>query len=173
MPRSSHCSYLFAEQMNMEVLFGPHEWPAEENMKRWEMVSPEARYIFARKSSVPDEANSSASFIVDPVVAFVHFRFGLEHEVPVLYIYETQLEKSVQGKGLGKFLMQLLELVARKVSFPAYLRFRVIIVTCFANVRRITLHIYSRCRKKRLAFPDMILNLYCSEQYESSTSGCA
>ncbi|KAG0604358.1 hypothetical protein M758_10G165900 [Ceratodon purpureus] len=106
--------------MNMEVLFGPHEWPAEENMKRWEMVSPEARYIFARKSPVPGEADSSASFS-DPVVAFVHFRFGLEHEVPVLYIYETQLEKSVQGKGLGKFLMQLLELVARKNNMRAVL----------------------------------------------------
>jgi GNAT superfamily N-acetyltransferase len=119
--------------MNMEVLFGPHEWPAEENMKRWEMVSPEARYIFARRSSVPSEANSSASFS-DPVVAFVHFRFGLEHEVPVLYIYETQLEKSVQGKGLGKFLMQLLELVARKVLLPTKLSSGVFPVTCCAHL---------------------------------------
>ena len=105
-----------AEQMNMEVLFGPHEWPAEENMKRWEMVSPEARYIFARKAPGSEVSNnsSSSSSSSDPV-AFVHFRFGLEHAVPVLYIYETQVNKSVQGKGLGKFLMQLLELVARKV----------------------------------------------------------
>lgn len=112
-----------AEQMNMEVIFGPHEWPAEENMKRWEMVSPEARYIFVRHSSAPGEGNSSASRTSEggPMVAFVHFRFGLEHEVPVLYIYETQLEKSVQGKGLGKYLMQFLELVARKVPFSTNL----------------------------------------------------
>lgn len=105
--------------MNMEVLFGPHEWPAEENMKRWEMVSPEARFIFVRKSTPTIEAGSSDEG--HPMVGFVHFRFGLEHEVPVLYIYETQLEKTVQGKGLGKFLMQLLELVARKNNMKAVL----------------------------------------------------
>ena len=50
-----------------------------------------------------------------PVVAFVHYRFVVEEDFPVLYVYELQLEKCVQGKGLGKFLMQLLELIACKV----------------------------------------------------------
>lgn len=120
----------------MEVLFGPHEWPAEENMKRWEMVSTEARYIFVRNSSAAGEGNSSASRASEggPMVAFVHFRFGLEHEVPVLYIYETQLEKSVQSKGLGKYLMQFLELIARKVGFYTKLRF-------FAFIAQLVLHL--------------------------------
>lgn len=103
----------------MEEVFGPHEWPAEEDMKRWEMKSAEARYIFVRNNSNESHSSAASGHVV-PIVAFVHFRFGLEHEVPVLYIYETQLEKSVQGKGLGKYLMQLLELVARKVQLSTH-----------------------------------------------------
>lgn len=106
--------------MNMEEVFGPHEWPAEEDMKRWEMKSAEARYIFVRNNSNEGHSSAASGHVV-PIVAFVHFRFGLEHEVPVLYIYETQLEKSVQGKGLGKYLMQLLESVAQKNNMKAVL----------------------------------------------------
>ncbi|XP_021802485.1 N-alpha-acetyltransferase 40-like isoform X2 [Prunus avium] len=54
---------------NMEGPYGS-EWPAEEKVKRREMVAPEAHYVF--------------------------------------------LEPHVQGKGLGKFLMQLIELIACK-----------------------------------------------------------
>jgi GNAT superfamily N-acetyltransferase len=50
-----------------------------------------------------------------PLVGFVHYRFVLEEDVPVLYVYELQLESCVQGKGLGKFLMELIELIAQKV----------------------------------------------------------
>jgi GNAT superfamily N-acetyltransferase len=49
------------------------------------------------------------------LVGFVHYRFVLEEDVPVLYVYELQLESRVQGKGLGKFLMELIELIAQKV----------------------------------------------------------
>jgi hypothetical protein len=38
-------------------------------------------------------------------------RFDLEDDVPVVYCYELQLEEAAQRKGLGKFLMQLLELI--------------------------------------------------------------
>jgi len=34
-----------------------------------------------------------------------------------LYIYELQLEESIRRKGLGKFLMQVCELIARKQQF--------------------------------------------------------
>ncbi|KAJ6835879.1 N-alpha-acetyltransferase 40 [Iris pallida] len=50
----------------------------------------------------------------DRVVGFVHYRFIVEEDIPVIYVYELQLESCVQGKGLGKFLMQLIELIARK-----------------------------------------------------------
>lgn len=49
-------------------------------------------------------------------VAFSHFRFDYEDEkkMNVLYMYEIQIEKRVQRKGLGRFLMQILELLAIK-----------------------------------------------------------
>lgn len=107
---------------------GPYgsEWPVEEKIKRREMVAPEARYIFVRSSSPNASLNEkhvnnkekmiSGHWIGDgdPVVAFVQYRFVIEEDVPVLYVFELQLESSVQRKGLGKFLMQLLELIAHK-----------------------------------------------------------
>eukprot|EP00268_Persea_americana_P004712 TRINITY_DN11525_c0_g1_i10.p1 TRINITY_DN11525_c0_g1~~TRINITY_DN11525_c0_g1_i10.p1 ORF type:complete len:258 (-),score=59.80 TRINITY_DN11525_c0_g1_i10:58-831(-) len=110
-------------KVNMEGPYGP-EWPTEEKVKRREMVAPEARYIFVRKTSNANtnetlsKAEGEMTFTRwmgdgDPVVGFVHYRFVIE-EVPVVYVYELQLEPCVQGKGLGKFLMQLIELIARK-----------------------------------------------------------
>ncbi|KAM7253893.1 hypothetical protein ACFE04_013943 [Oxalis oulophora] len=79
-------------KLNMEGPFGS-EWAVEE-----------------KTSHCKEEAG--------PMVGFVHYRFTVEEEeVPVLYVYEIQLESRVHGKGLGKFLMQLLELIARKVLF--------------------------------------------------------
>lgn len=108
----------------MEEPYGPEEWPAEEKSKRREMVSPDARYIFVKQACSSSGAASSEATSKDllwksegdPVVAFVHYRFVVEHDVPALYVYEIQVEQVVQGKGLGKFLMQFLELIARKVG---------------------------------------------------------
>lgn len=98
-------------KVNMEGPFGS-EWPAEEKIKRREMVAPEARYIFLRETP---HADSDAK----PFVGFVHYRFVVEEDVPVVYVYELQLEARTQGKGLGKFLMQLIELIARKTHMGA------------------------------------------------------
>lgn len=111
----------------MEGLYGS-EWQAEEKSKRREMVSPEARYLFAYESPNTD-ANEISNLVEtrssytdhasdkDPVVGFVQYRFTIEEEIPVLYVYELQLEPRVQGMGLGKFLMQLIELIAREVMY--------------------------------------------------------
>ncbi|KAH7529293.1 hypothetical protein FEM48_Zijuj05G0169200 [Ziziphus jujuba var. spinosa] len=112
-------------KVNMEGPYGS-EWPVEEKVKRREMVAPEARYIFVYEASDAGQCESltmhsaekrtSASCLKhkEHMVGFVHYRFILEEEVPVLYVYELQLEPHVQGKGLGKFLMQLIELIAQK-----------------------------------------------------------
>ncbi len=34
----------------------------------------------------------------------------------MLYVWEVQVEERAQRKGLGRFLMQLLELIARKCA---------------------------------------------------------
>ncbi|KAG6676046.1 hypothetical protein I3843_15G128300 [Carya illinoinensis] len=105
---------------NMEEPYGS-DWPTEEKVKRREMVIPEARYIFVHET--PNECSyrtgreqTYTNCIEDKghIVGFVHYRFTLEEEIPVLYVYELQLEPRVQAKGLGKFLMQLIELVAHK-----------------------------------------------------------
>ncbi|KAI4347313.1 hypothetical protein L6164_008133 [Bauhinia variegata] len=110
-------------KLNMEGPYGS-EWPVEEKVKRREMVASEARYIL-----VHEAPNSNANEITmmstaektstclkesDPLVGFVHYRFIIEEEIPVLYVYELQLVPRVHGKGLGKFLMQLIELIAQK-----------------------------------------------------------
>nr|XP_025701383.1 N-alpha-acetyltransferase 40 isoform X1 [Arachis hypogaea] len=111
-------------KLNMEGPYGS-EWLDEEKVKRREMVAPEAHYIFVHEdaNSVGDETRmmlnaeeASTSCVEDsgPLVGFVHYRFVLEEDVPVLYVYELQIEPRVQGKGLGKFLMQLIELIAQK-----------------------------------------------------------
>ncbi|XP_050220319.1 uncharacterized protein LOC126670592 isoform X2 [Mercurialis annua] len=106
-------------KVNMERHYGS-EWVIEEKVKRREMIALEARYIFVYEAAsnssenkrVLDEGNQA-------LVGFVHYRFTLEEELPVLYVYEIQLESHVQGKGLGKFLMQLIELIAHKSCMSA------------------------------------------------------
>ncbi|XP_057977100.1 uncharacterized protein LOC131164136 isoform X2 [Malania oleifera] len=115
-------------KINMEGPYGS-EWPVEEKVKHREMVAPEARYIFVYEASIAcrshmctleREKDSKSSLEHKwPAVGFVHYRFIVEEEIPVLYVYELQLENHVRGKGLGKFLMQLIELIACKTGMEA------------------------------------------------------
>lgn len=118
-------------KINMEGPYGS-EWPVEEKIKRREMVAGEARYVFAYEAFNANACESSTTSEVErgftncpadrgPLVGFVHYRFVIEEELPVLYVYELQLESRVQGKGLGKFLMQLIELIAQKNHMTAVL----------------------------------------------------
>lgn len=113
---------------NMEGPYGS-EWPTEEKVKRREMVAPEARYIFVREEpnangnqAISVETERASTDVIHgrgPIVGFVHYRFTVEEEIPVLYVYELQLEPHVQRKGLGKFIMQLIELIAHKNQMGA------------------------------------------------------
>lgn len=107
-----------------------NEWALEEKVKRREMVTPEARYILVYEASRNHETRLD-KWESNLLVGFVNYRFTLEEEIPVLYVYEIQLESCVQGKGLGKFLMQLIELIAQKVlkAFLSFIWFGTIV--CF------------------------------------------
>lgn len=108
----------------MEGEYGS-DWAVEEKVKRKELVAPSSRYIF-----VYEVLNASASEVErtitnslenrGPMVGFVHYRFVIEDDLPLLYVYELQLESRVQGKGLGKFLMHLIEIIAQKVLFSSH-----------------------------------------------------
>ncbi|ESO93537.1 hypothetical protein LOTGIDRAFT_56489, partial [Lottia gigantea] len=88
---------------NMETLYEDSEWGWKDKDKREEMVDDNAWYLIVR-----DEGYKP--------VGFVHFRFDMEYDEEVLYCYEIQLEKNYRNKGLGKFLMQILQLIANKTE---------------------------------------------------------
>ncbi|XP_029616559.1 N-alpha-acetyltransferase 40 isoform X3 [Salmo trutta] len=79
------------------------EWGWKEREKRDEMNDERAWYLLAR------DTDSSP-------VAFSHFRFDVECGEEVLYCYEVQLESRVRRKGLGKFLIQILQLIANSTQ---------------------------------------------------------
>lgn len=86
---------------NMQTLYENSSWGWNEKSKEEEMREDNARYLLAK-----DADNN--------VVAMSHFRFDVDEDIEVLYCYEVQLSEAVRRKGLGKFLMQILELMAMK-----------------------------------------------------------
>ena len=86
------------EKRNMKTLYEQCEWGWNDKVKKEEMTDDRAWYLIARK---PDTKP----------VAFSHFRFDMDYGDEVLYCYELQLEEEVRRKGLGKFMLQVLELV--------------------------------------------------------------
>ncbi|KAK7104742.1 N-alpha-acetyltransferase 40-like [Littorina saxatilis] len=86
---------------NMQSLYEQSDWGWSDRDKREEMTDSRAWYLLAR---TPE----------GKPVAFSHFRFDMEEGDEVLYCYEIQLEKEVRRKGLGKFMMQILELMAHR-----------------------------------------------------------
>ncbi|NWZ88754.1 NAA40 acetyltransferase, partial [Poecile atricapillus] len=84
---------------NMQTLYEQSEWGWKEREKREELRDERAWYLLAREPGAGP-------------VAFSHFRFDVECGDEVLYCYEVQLESRVRRRGLGKFLLQILQLVA-------------------------------------------------------------
>ncbi|EHB04944.1 N-acetyltransferase 11 [Heterocephalus glaber] len=90
-------------KMNMQSMYEQSEWGWKDREKREEMTDDRAWYLIAWENScVP--------------VAFSHFRFDVECGDEVLYCYEVQLESKVRRKGLGKFLIQILQLMANSTQ---------------------------------------------------------
>eukprot|EP00898_Chlorokybus_atmophyticus_P001918 jgi/Chlat1/2727/Chrsp182S08757 len=77
-------------------------WQEVKKLKAREMVEGDALYIVARDAKT------------DERTAFAQFRFVIEEDIEVLYVYELQLMEDVLRKGLGRHLMMLMELLARK-----------------------------------------------------------
>jgi len=74
-----------------------------EARKRDEMTDARAWYLIARtQEGTP--------------VAFSHFRFDMDYDDEVLYVYEIQVEKGFRRKGLGRFMVKVLELLMLKAN---------------------------------------------------------
>ena len=87
---------------NMMQLYINARWGWADAEKRKELMEDSARYIIAR-----NKADGKP-------VGFIHFRFIIEGNWEVLYVYELQLEEEVHRKGLGKHMMSTMELIGRK-----------------------------------------------------------
>ncbi|ETN63960.1 N-acetyltransferase 11 [Anopheles darlingi] len=73
-------------------------------IKQKDLSKPWARYLLA-----VDRATGKP-------VGYTMFRFDLDYGRAVLYCYELQISAEYQGHGLGAFIMQALEQVARGLS---------------------------------------------------------
>ena len=95
-------------ESNMANLYQASDWGYDPTAKRTELFNSDARYLL-----VYDE---SAEMVhpLKPLAGFAHFRFVEDDGALVLYLYEVQLAAKVQRQGLGRFLMTLLLLVAKK-----------------------------------------------------------
>ncbi|KAF2899300.1 hypothetical protein ILUMI_06880 [Ignelater luminosus] len=85
---------------NMKDRYEQCSWGWNDSKKLEEMMDDAAWYLIAKSK---DDGS---------LLGFSHFRFDLDEGIEVLYCYELQLEPHVQRKGLGKFMMQILELIA-------------------------------------------------------------
>lgn len=90
-------------KQNMQTQYEQSEWGWKDKEKKDEMLEDAAWYLIART----EEGRP---------VGISHFRFDLDFDDQVLYCYEIQLTKDVRRKGLGKFMMQILELMAHKAK---------------------------------------------------------
>jgi ribosomal protein S18 acetylase RimI-like enzyme len=88
------------EKRNMKDLYEQCEWGWNDKVKKEEMTDDRAWYLIAR---TPEPESKP--------IAFSHFRFDMDYGDQVLYCYELQLEEEARRKGLGKFMLQVLELM--------------------------------------------------------------
>lgn len=101
---------------NKKKIEGKEEKKGEDEQKN-------AEAVVEGSSVAPSPPPSFLSALAaDPsdLLAYVHYRFETDEgtQRPILYVYEIQLREGAETrrKGLGRFLMQLLELAARRTS---------------------------------------------------------
>ena len=63
---------------------------------------------------VADDADSSG----EPILGYLHLQFCVARGPPLLCVLNMQLAPKVTGKGLGKFALQLVELMALQNGTP-------------------------------------------------------
>ena len=114
-------------------------WAWSDDRKRRELCNPAAEFIVAR------------DFRCGDIEGFAHLRFVHEGDMDVLYVYELQLTPSVRAKGLGTFIMRLIEWIARQECVSA------VRLTCLSrNVR--ALNFYRRMAYSKV--PDTAYDSY-------------
>lgn len=88
----------YSKDPEMQIEFG---W--KEKDKREELWSDDAWFLIARTGE-------------GAAVAFCHFRYDMDYDDEVLYCYEIQVESAYKRKGLGRFMMKVLEMLCLKAD---------------------------------------------------------
>jgi N-alpha-acetyltransferase 40 len=109
------CLDLF--QDNMSTLYRDSSWGLNMSEKAEEFEDSHARFLLVYDTNKTTKTNdqTSSSFVL---AAFVHFRFEYDHEehstCGVIYVYELQVSKQYQRKGMGKQLMGLMQAIGQQ-----------------------------------------------------------
>ncbi|TPP67257.1 N-alpha-acetyltransferase 40 NatD catalytic subunit [Fasciola gigantica] len=91
---------------NMKGFYKQSSWKWDTDLKREEAFSPKSWLLICRIRE-----NESSQL---PLIAgFASFRFEREMERPVLYCYEIQLRDRYRGRSIGRYLMNILSLIAK------------------------------------------------------------
>lgn len=85
-------------ERNMKQMYEQSQWGWDSVAKQKELRDPAAWYLVASSN--------------DEFLGFCHFRFDIDDRTEVLYCYEIQLEPAIRRKGLGHFMMSVLESMA-------------------------------------------------------------
>lgn len=107
---------------NMQQLY-EGVWGWSDKKKRRQLIDEASRFLVAygaapvAAAAAEGGGDGAAAAAAEPApIAYVNYRFEVEDGMPVAYCYELQLEEAAQRKGLGKHMMQLLELIAAKYA---------------------------------------------------------
>jgi N-alpha-acetyltransferase 40 len=107
------CLDLFRE--NMSTLYQHSSWGLDMKEKEEEFKHGQARFLL-----VFDDTTTGTMILA----AFVHFRFEYDNEdhptCGVLYVYELQVAKQYQHRGMGKHLMGMVQDIGRQ-QYPTVL----------------------------------------------------
>ena len=108
--------------------------------KRQELFHPDARFLLATPNS-PDSGSDSRSSASLPVQGFLHLRYVVNYDLPVLYAFELQVARPWQRAGLGTRLMEAGELISARTGMS-----RVVLVVFKQNAPAMRLY------KERLGY---------------------
>lgn len=107
---------------NMEEIYDDSGYGWDDDDKQRELTEQGARFLLLKDRETQN------------LIGFVHFRFTVQGEVidqmvgsPCIYVLDLQIEESFQKKGLGRHLLIIMELIARReqmtrISIPVFLQ---------------------------------------------------
>ena len=118
LPVDLHDACLDLFKANMSDMYQASSWGLDLEEKSSELRHETARFLVVEADATDTDGAGASNGAKRNVLAFVHFRFEPnDEEKPtgeVLYVYEIQVSDKAQRSGLGKRLMNIMELVAHK-----------------------------------------------------------